>query len=114
MRFVSLTLAAALLATAAVAQGTGGPDTRPPGTTRPSDDGNEAVATGRRDGADRPARGANSFSEGQARDRIADRGFQNVSNLRKDDDGIWHGTATKDGKQVSVWLDYKGEVGQQQ
>jgi hypothetical protein len=40
-------------------------------------------------------------------------GFQNVSGLRKDDGGVWRDTATKDGQQVQVWFDYKGNVGQQ-
>jgi hypothetical protein len=57
-----------------------------------------------------PFPGANSFTESQARSRIEDRGFTNVSGLKKDDQGIWRGTATKDGKAVAVALDYKGNV----
>jgi hypothetical protein len=26
---------------------------------------------------------------------------------------VWRGTATKDGQSVQVWLDYKGNTGQQ-
>ena len=33
-----------------------------------------------------------------------------VSALTKDDQGIWRGTATKDGKHVKVAVDYKGNV----
>ena len=57
-----------------------------------------------------PFPGANSFTESQARSRIEDRGFTNVSGLKKDDQGIWRGTAMKDGKAVAVALDYKGNV----
>jgi|SRR5436190_8768203 hypothetical protein len=57
-----------------------------------------------------PLKGANSFTEGQAKSRIADQGFANVSNLTKDENGIWRGTASKDGKNVNVAVDYKGNV----
>jgi hypothetical protein len=73
---------------------------------------NQAVATTNAN-APQPARGANSFSRGEARGRISSEGFQNVSNLRKDNMGVWRGTATKNGQQVHVWLDYKGNIGQQ-
>ena len=75
-------------------------------------DSNQAIATTTAN-AMQPAHGANSFSQGEAQGRIANHGFQNVSSLRKDADGVWRGTATKDGQQVQVWLDYKGNVGQQ-
>jgi putative membrane protein len=57
-----------------------------------------------------PLKGANSFTENQAKDRIAAAGFSDVSALTKDDDGIWRGTANKDGKSVKVAVDYKGNV----
>lgn len=75
-------------------------------------DRNQAVATTDAN-APQPAHGANSFSQGEARRRIERQGFQNISGLRKDNDGVWRGTATKDGQQAHVWLDYKGSVGQQ-
>jgi hypothetical protein len=37
-----------------------------------------------------------------------------VTDLRKDNDGVWHGKAQKNGQQSTVWLDYKGNVGQGQ
>lgn len=73
---------------------------------------NQAVATTNAN-APQPAHGANSFSRGEARTRIAGHGFQNVSALRKDRNGVWRGKAMKNGQPVSVWLDYKGNVGQQ-
>ncbi len=58
-----------------------------------------------------PLKGANSFTEGQARDRaIAHGGVDDVTGLKKDDDGIWRGKATRDGKPVEVAIDYKGNV----
>lgn len=56
------------------------------------------------------APGANSFTEGQARSRIEALGFTDVSDLRKDDQGIWHGKAQRDGRGVEVMLDYRGNV----
>ncbi|WP_192257327.1 DUF4142 domain-containing protein [Mesorhizobium silamurunense] len=57
-----------------------------------------------------PAPGANSFTEDQAKSRIQDAGFSEVSALTKDDQGIWRGQATKDGKKIAVALDYQGNV----
>lgn len=57
-----------------------------------------------------PLPGANSFTEDQAKSRIQDAGFADVSNLSKDDQGIWRGQANKDGKNTTVALDYKGNV----
>ncbi|MDW6026623.1 DUF4142 domain-containing protein [Mesorhizobium sp. BAC0120] len=57
-----------------------------------------------------PVPGANSFTEDQAKSRIQDAGFSDVSKLTKDDKGIWRGQATKDGKSTTVSLDYQGNV----
>jgi hypothetical protein len=57
-----------------------------------------------------PVAGANSFTESQAKARIEAKGFADVSALKKDDKSIWRGTARKDGKSVSVALDYQGNV----
>ena len=75
-------------------------------------DRNQAVTTTSTNAAE-PARGANSFSEGEARRRLESNGFSGVGALTKDDGGVWRGTATKDGQSVQVWLDYKGNTGQQ-
>ena len=82
------------------------------GTAAASGDRNQAVATNAAN-APQPARGANSFSMGEARRRLERRGVQNVASLHKDDGGVWRATGMKDGQQVNVWLDYKGNVGQQ-
>lgn len=57
-----------------------------------------------------PVPGANSFTEDQAKSRIQDAGFADVSKLTKDDKGIWRGQANKDGKNTTVALDYQGNV----
>lgn len=57
-----------------------------------------------------PIEGANSFTEGQAKDRLVAAGFTSVSSLAKDGDGIWRGSAMKDGKSVKVAVDFKGNV----
>lgn len=56
-----------------------------------------------------PAKGANSFTEKQARKRLAKAGYMTTS-LAKDADGVWTGAATKGGKQVTVGLDFKGNI----
>jgi len=57
-----------------------------------------------------PAHGSNSFSEAQARGRIAKAGYSGVSKLAKDRNGVWRGMAMRHGKRVHVGLDYKGNV----
>jgi hypothetical protein len=54
--------------------------------------------------------GANSFAEGQAKALIESKGYDNVSALVNDSQGIWHGTATKGQAKVRVSVDYKGHV----
>lgn len=65
------------------------------------------------DGA--PFKGANSFTEGEARRRIEANGFTEVSGLSKDGDGIWRARAKKAGvpagQTVDVYCDYQGNVG---
>lgn len=127
MKYIPIALVSALLATGAVAQTTPATPSStnnsmaPAGTAMtPSGNGqaaasgndNQAVAT---TGANamQPAHGANSFSVREARRRIAKHGFTQVADLRKDENGVWRGTAMMQGSKANVWLDYKGNVGQQ-
>ncbi|WP_375456130.1 hypothetical protein [uncultured Methylobacterium sp.] len=55
-------------------------------------------------------KGANSFTETEARHRLEKAGFQQVKDLKKDADGIWRGAAALDGKPATVGLDFKGNV----
>ena len=57
-----------------------------------------------------PVKGANSFTEREARERVLGRGYRNVSQLRIDRDGVWRGTAELNGIQIEVAVDYKGNV----
>ncbi len=57
-----------------------------------------------------PLPGANSFTEGQAKSRLEANGYSNVMGLKKDDDGVWKGTATHSGTQVNVSVDYRGNI----
>ena len=82
------------------------------GPAAASGDSNQAVATTTAN-APTPAHGRNSFTRGEARRRIETRGFAQVSGLAKDANGVWRGKAMKNGASVSVWLDYKGNIGQQ-
>lgn len=58
-------------------------------------------------------KGANSFTEGEARSRLEKAGFKDAKDLKKDGDGIWRGTAMHEGKSVPVGLDFKGNVAAQ-
>jgi len=82
------------------------------GTAAAAGDRNQAVATTGAN-APQPAKGANSFSDGEARRRMESSGYSTVADLKKDGDGVWRGSAMKDGAKVGVWLDYKGNIGQQ-
>jgi hypothetical protein len=68
------------------------------------------VYTPRKNDAGAPLKGANSFTEGQAKDRALSRGLTSVADLKKDGDGIWRGSAMQDGKTVQIAIDYKGNV----
>ena len=91
MRFFTVLAALAISATAAVAQT---PAVKSPNTNNPA----------------APVAGANSFTEGQAKSRIESNGYSNVSDLKKDDSGIWTGTAMKGGQKVNVRVDFQGNV----
>lgn len=67
-----------------------------------------AVKTEQNPGA--PVAGKNSFTEGQAKARIEEAGYTDVTGLKLDDQGVWRASATKEGKQASVSLDFQGNV----
>lgn len=75
-----------------------------------SEPGPPAIKTTEGNNPGAPADGANSFTEDQAKSRIEERGYTNVSELRKDEKGIWQGTAETGGKKVQVSLDFQGNV----
>ncbi|MGU3539422.1 hypothetical protein [Methylobacterium sp. A54F] len=57
--------------------------------------------------------GANSFTEAQVKERFAKMGFGEVTDLTKDDQGIWRGRANHAGRQLTIGMDYRGNVAAQ-
>lgn len=55
-----------------------------------------------------PAAKGNLFTENQARAHLLHLGYTNVSGLTKDENGVWHGSAIKDGNTRTVAVDVKG------
>ena len=53
---------------------------------------------------------AAAMTETQAKARIESQGFTNVSELKKDAQGMWSAKAMKDGKSVQVSLDARGQA----
>ncbi len=76
-------------------------DTTPPAATTQHTQPRTAAA---------PVPGANSFTEGQARARMADAGFNDVQSLELDNQGIWRGRAMRNGQPTGVALDFQGNV----
>ena len=126
MRMPLALVAATLLGSSAVAQTTvtgtpAAPDAKTSqqsggqqSVTRPNTDTMTPNGTGTGAGASvQLEKGANSFTEGEARARLAKAGFLDARDLKKDSDGIWRGTATRGGQTVQVGLDFKGNVAAQ-
>lgn len=97
---LAATLAVSGVASAQTAVPSGGPDAKANAPLKHAHTVNDGTAR----------RGANSFTEGQARTHIQHSGYSNVSPLTKGRDGVWRGTATRGGATVNVGLDYKGNV----
>lgn len=54
---------------------------------------------------------ANSFTEDQARRRMADAGLREIRNLTLGEDGVWRAAAvTPQGRAVQVNMDYQGVI----
>ncbi|PZN94422.1 MAG: hypothetical protein DCF30_20300 [Hyphomicrobiales bacterium] len=60
--------------------------------------------------ANAPLPGANSFTEGQAKSRLEANGYTAVTDLKKDDNGVWKGSAMNSGAKVAVSVDYRGNI----
>lgn len=69
-----------------------------------------AVAQTTAPGAPDAAATAAATTELQARERIDKQGYTAVTGLKQDAQGLWHGSATKDGKTVEIMLDKDGKV----
>lgn len=60
--------------------------------------------------ANAPLPGANSFTEGPAKSRLEANGYSAISELEKDDNGVWKGTDPHGGQPVTVSVDYRGNI----
>jgi len=69
-----------------------------------------AVATPDNNNPGAPVKGANSFTEDQAKTRIEEAGYKDVTALKLRDDGIWEASAMKGTEKLEVQLDYQGNV----
>jgi len=92
--------AAVMAATSASAQ-------NPPAQSGPN---NNAVNSSGQNNSNAPVAGRNSFTEGQAKSKIEGAGYTNVSELKKDDNGVWRGKASKGGSSANVSVDFQGNV----
>ena len=102
-RIVVLSLALASLSGMAFAQSsaTERTTTTPPAISNPSNAAKTTAA---------PVAGKNSFTEGEAKKRLEDHGYTQVSELSKDTQSIWHAKAMKAGRTAMVSLDYQGNI----
>lgn len=101
MRYFVLTTAAmGLLANIAFAQDM----SAQPGPSNP------AVKAMHDNNSSAPVKGANSFTRNEAKSQIEAKGYTHVARLRKDENGVWRGTAMKDGRSGPVSVDYQGNV----
>lgn len=69
-----------------------------------------AVSTSDSSNPAAPVKGKNSFTEDQAKARFEEAGYADVTSLTLNEDGVWEGSATKDGNKVTVQLDYQGNI----
>jgi hypothetical protein len=79
----------------------------PPAQSGPN---NSAVNSAGQNNSNAPVAGRNSFTEGQAKSKIEDAGYTNVTELKKDDNGVWRGKASKSGSATAVSVDFQGNV----
>src|SRR6476659_2490215 len=79
----------------------------PPAQSGPN---NNAVNSSGQNNSNAPVGGRNSFTEGQAKSKIEEAGYTSVTELKKDDDGVWRGRASKGGSSAAVSVDFQGNV----
>ena len=97
---IVLAVCAAVASSAAMAQ-------TPPAKSGPN---NNAINSPGQNNSNAPVAGRNSFTESQAKSRIEGAGYSNVTELKKDDNGVWRGKGTKGGSTANVSLDFEGNV----
>ena len=92
---------------AALLFGTSASAQTPPAQPGPN---NNPVNSSGQNNSNAPVAGRNSFTEGQAKSKIEEAGYTNVSALQKDDNGVWRGKASKGGSSTDVSVDFQGNV----
>ena len=102
MRLIAIAAATALVITPALAA-----NSSPPAQPGPQ---NPAIHTNNINNSNMPVAGANSFTEGEAMDRIKAKGFTHISRLSKDGQGVWRGTARLHGHNRRISVDFQGNV----
>lgn len=80
-------------------------------TTKPATEAETpAVATPDSTNPAAPVPGENSFTEAQAKARMEEKGYSDVTALAKGEDGIWTASAMKSGKAFELKLDFQGNI----
>jgi hypothetical protein len=97
--FVSVLMAALMMAGAASAQ-------NPPAQPGPN---NKAINSSDQNNSRQTGCRWKRFIEGQAKSKIEEAGDTNVGGLKKDDNGVWRGKASK-GSSTHVSVDFQGNV----
>ena len=82
------------------------------GAQQPAQSGpnNNAVNSAGQNNSNAPVAGRNSFTEGQAKSKIEEAGYTDVTALTKDDNGVWRGKAQKGSASANVSVDFQGNV----
>ena len=107
MRRPSLFVCISLFAAATALAATPVSAQNPPAQSGPN---NNAVNSSGQNNSDAPVAGRNSFTEGQAKSKLEDAGYADVTALKKDDKGVWRGQASKGGSATAVSVDFQGNV----
>ena len=107
MRRPSLFVCISLFAAATALAATPASAQNPPAQSGPN---NNAVNSSGQNNSDTPVAGRNSFTEGQAKSKLEDAGYADVTELKKDDKGVWRGQADKGGSAAAVSVDFQGNV----
>jgi hypothetical protein len=98
-RIVSMSVFALLFSSAAFAQAPAAKD----------GPGNKAINSEQKN-SNAPVAGRNSFTEAQAKSAIEKAGYSSITELKKDDNGVWRGKASKGGSATSISVDFQGNV----
>ncbi len=57
-----------------------------------------------------PVPGRNSFTRSQVQERLQNMGYENVNNLRLNENGVWQADTMRGGIRTPVQFDYQGNI----